>query len=148
MKNLSFLIVLLLSTLSLSAQEFHQEIIALGNTWEAAFESGDAPALAATYADEVEMVQDDGSVQVATRDQIAARWAKTFATMRGTLELGSDQIITLLDNGRARAQGSFTQTMTNQETGESQTFEGYYDHQAVQVDGQWRFCRMEVTAKE
>jgi len=148
MKTFSFFIALILSTLSLQAQEFHQEVIALGNAWEAAYESGDAKALAATYADEVELVQEDGSVDIATRDQIAARWAKSFATMSGTLELNSDQIITQLDNGRARMQGSFTQTVTNKETGESSTFEGYYDHQAVQVDGQWRFCRMETMAKE
>jgi uncharacterized protein (TIGR02246 family) len=147
MRILSFFAILLLSTLSLQAQELHQEIDALAATWKAAFESSDATALAAIYADEVAFVQDDGSVQVATREQVAASWTETFATMSGTIELGSDDIITLLPDGKARAQGSFTQTMTNLETGESNTFEGYYDHQAVQVDGQWRFCRMKVTEK-
>ena len=148
MKNLSFLFVLLLSVLSLSAQEFHADVNALGDAWVMAFERGDAAALAATYADEVEIVNDDGSVRTATRAEIEANWQKTFAAYTGSIELGSDQIITQTDDGKARAQGSFTQTMTNQKTGESNTFEGYYDHQAVQVDGQWRFCHMETMAKE
>ncbi|MEM9986210.1 MAG: hypothetical protein AAF804_14050, partial [Bacteroidota bacterium] len=135
MKKYFLISVLLLLASSLQAQDLQSELTSLSNAWEVAFENGDATALAATYAEEVELVQEDGSVQTATQEQIEARWAKNFATLRGSLELGSDQIFTPLDNGRARAQGSFTQTMTNIETGESTTFEGYYDHQVVQVDG-------------
>ena len=148
MKILSFLTILLLSALSLQAQDFHAEITALGEAWEAAFERGDAAALAATYADEVTFVNDDGSVRTATRAEIEANWAKAFEARSGSIELGSDDIITQTDDGKARMQGSFTQTMTDKETGESSTFKGYYDHQAVKVGGAWQFCRMEVKARD
>ncbi len=147
MKILSFLTILLLSAFSLQAQDFHADINALGDAWVAAFERGDAAALAATYADEVAFVNDDGSVSTATRAEIEANWQKTFKTHTGSIELGSDDIITRTDDGKARMQGSFTQTMTNKETGESSTFAGYYDHQAVLVDGTWRFCRMETMTR-
>jgi uncharacterized protein (TIGR02246 family) len=147
MKILSFLTILLLSALSGQAQDFHADVNALGDAWVAAFERGDAAALAATYADEVELINDDGSVRTATRAEIEASWQKTFAAYTGSIELGSDDIVTRTDDGKARAQGSFTQTMTDKQTGKSSTFDGYYDHQAVQVDGAWRFCRMKTMAR-
>ena len=54
-------------------------------------------------------------------------------------------VATLLSDGKASTKGSFTQTMTSKETGETQTFKGRFEHQAVKVDGKWLLSRMKVT---
>ena len=129
----------------MQAQDISTEIAALGNAWKAALERGDAAALAALHAEKVEFVNADGSVGTATRAEVEADWAKTLAGQTGTLEFADDMAVTLLSDGKASTKGSFTQTMTNKETGESNTFKGSYEHQAVKVDGRWLLSRMKVT---
>ncbi|KGE89502.1 MAG: SgcJ/EcaC family oxidoreductase [Phaeodactylibacter xiamenensis] len=144
MKNFILLTALLLTAVSMQAQTIDAEIAALGNAWEAAYERGDAAALAAVYAEKVEIVNADGSIRTATRADIEANWAKTFAGNTGTIEFADDMTATLLSDGKASTKGSFTQTMTNKETGETETFRGRFDHHAVKVDGRWLLSRMKV----
>jgi len=144
MKNFILLTALLLTAVSMQAQDIDAEIAALGNAWEAAYERGDAAALAAVYAGKVEFVNEDGSVSTATRTDIEADWAKTFAANTGTIEFADDMVATLLSDGKASTKGSFTQTMTNKETGETTTFKGRFHHQALKVDGRWLLSRIEV----
>ena len=124
MKILSFFIVLLLSVLSLQAQDLDADVTALGEAWEAALENGDAAAMAATYADEVELVNEDGSVSTLSRAEVQANWVKTFQVYSGSIELNPDVSATLLPDGKVAMTGTFTQTMTNQESGESSTVKG------------------------
>ncbi len=145
MKNFIFLTALLLAAVSVQAQDLNAEIAAVGSAWKAAFERGDAAALAAVYAEKVDFVNDDGSVSTATRAEVEASWVKTFAGQTGTIEFADDMAVTLLSDGKASTKGSFTQTMTNKETGESTIFKGHYEHQAVKVDGRWLLSRMKVT---
>jgi uncharacterized protein (TIGR02246 family) len=145
MKSFIFLTALLLAAVSMQAQDISTEIAAVGNAWKNAFERGDAAALAAVYAEKVDFVNDDGSVSTATRAEVEANWAKTLAGQTGTIEFADDMAVTLLSDGKASTKGSFTQTMTNKETGESTTFKGRYEHQAVKVDGRWLLSRMKVT---
>jgi uncharacterized protein (TIGR02246 family) len=147
MKNFIFLTAMLLTAVSVQAQDLNAEIAALGSAWKAAFERGNAAALAAVYAEKVDFVNDDGSVSTATRAEVEADWAKTFAGQTGAIEFADDMAVTLLSDGKASTKGSFTQTMTNKETGESTTFKGRYDHQAVKVDGRWLLSRMKVTPR-
>lgn len=144
MKNFILLTALLLTAVSMQAQTIDAEIAALGNAWEAAYERGDAAALAAVYAEKVEIVNADGSIRTATRADIEANWAKTFAGNTGTIEFADDMTATLLSDGKASTKGSFTQTMTNKETGETEIFRGRFDHHAVKVDGRWLLSRMKV----
>jgi uncharacterized protein (TIGR02246 family) len=144
MKNHLILIALFLAVGSLQAQNLTSEMTALGNAWEAAYERGDAAALAAVYAEKVEFVNEDGSISTATRADIEANWAKTFAGNTGTIEFADDMTATLLSDGKASTKGSFTQTMTNKETGETETFRGRFDHHAVKVNGRWLLSRMKV----
>ncbi|HMO40471.1 MAG TPA: nuclear transport factor 2 family protein [Saprospiraceae bacterium] len=136
---------MLLTSVGIQAQDLNAEMTALGNAWKAAYERGDAAALAAVYAERVELVNDDGSVSTATRAEVEADWAKTFAAQTGTIEFADDLVSTLLSDGKANTKGNFTQTMTDKETGESTTFKGRYEHQAVKVDGRWLLSRMKVT---
>ncbi len=145
MKNFILLTALFLAAVSAQAQDLSAEMTALGNAWKAAFERGDAAALAAVYAEKVEFVNDDGSVSTATRAEVEADWAKTFAAQTGTIEFADDLVSTLLSDGKASTKGSFTQIMTDKGTGKSNTFKGFYDHQAVKVDGRWLLSRMKVT---
>ena len=145
MKNYLFLIALFLAAGNLRAQDLAPEMTALGNAWKAAFERGDAAALTAVYAEKVDFVNEDGSVSTATRADVEASWAKTFAANTGTIEFADDMVATLLSDGKASTKGSFTQTMTSKETGETQTFKGRFEHQAVKVDGKWLLSRMKVT---
>lgn len=147
MKNFILLAALLFTAINIQAQDLNAEMTALGNAWKAAFERGDAAALAATYAERIDFVNDDGSVSTATRAEVEADWKKTFAAMAGTIEFADDLSSSLLPDGKASTKGSFTQTMANKETGESTTFKGRYDHQAVKVDGRWLLSRMKVTAQ-
>lgn len=144
MKNFLLLFAVFAAAINLQAQGLTSEMIALGNAWKAAFERGDASALTAVYAEEVSFVNPDGSVSTATRTDVEASWAKTFAASTGTIEFADDMVATLLSDGKANTKGSFTQTMTNKETGESTTFKGRYDHHAVKVDGKWVLSRMKV----
>lgn len=145
MKNFLLFIAIFAAATNLQAQNLNAEMTALGSTWEAAYERGDPAALAAVYAEKVEFVNADGSVSTATRADIEADWAKTFAGNTGTIEFADDMVATLLSDGKARTKGSFTQTMTNKETGETETFKGRFDHHAVKVNGQWLLSRMKVT---
>ncbi len=145
MKNFILLTVLLLTAVSLQAQDINAEIAALGNAWEAAYERGDAAALAAVHAEKVEIVNADGSVSTASRADIEADWVKTFAANTGTIEFADDMVAILLSDGKASTKGSFTQTMTNKETGETTTFKGRFDHHAVKVNGRWLLSRLKVT---
>lgn len=147
MKNFILLAAVLLTAFTTQAQDLNAEMVTLGNAWKNAFERGDAAALAATYAERIEFVNDDGSTGTATRAEVEANWAKTFAAQTGTIEFADDLSSSLLADGKASTKGSFTQTMTNKETGESTTFKGSYDHQAVKVDGRWLLSRMKVTAQ-
>lgn len=145
MKNFILLSALLMATASVHAQDLKAEIAAVGNAWKAAFERGDAAALAAVYAEQVDLVNNDGSVVTVTRAEVEADWAKTFEGQTGTIEFADDMASTLLSDDKASTKGTFTQTMTNKETGESTTFKGRYEHQAVKVDGLWLLSRMKVT---
>lgn len=145
MKNFILLSALLMATASVHAQDLKAEIAAVGNAWKAAFERGDAAALAAVYAEQVDLVNNDGSVVTVTRAEVEADWAKTFEDQTGTIEFADDMASTLLSDDKASTKGTFTQTMTNKETGESTTFKGRYEHQAVKVDGRWLLSRMKVT---
>jgi len=145
MKNHLFLIALFLAAGSLQAQDLASEMTAVGNAWKAAYERGDAAALAAVHAEKVEFVNEDGSVSTTTRADVEASWAKTFAANTGTIEFADDMVATLLSDGKASTKGSFTQTMTNKETGETTTFKGRFDHHAIKVDGKWLLSRMKVT---
>lgn len=147
MKNFILLAAVLLTAFSTQAQDLNAEMVTLGKAWKNAFERGDAAALAATYAERIEFVNDDGSTGTATRAELEANWVKTFAAQTGTIEFADDLSSSLLADGKASTKGSFTQTMTNKETGESTTFKGSYDHQAVKVDGRWLLSRMKVTAQ-
>ena len=144
MKNFLLLITVFAAAINLQAQDLNAEMTAIGTAWEAAYERGDAAALAAVYAEKVEFVNADGSVSTATRADIEANWAKTFAANTGTIEFADDMVATLLSDGKANTKGSFTQTMTNKETGETETFKGRFDHHAVKVDGRWLLSRMKV----
>jgi len=145
MKNYLFLIALFLAAGSLQAQDLASEMTAVGDAWKAAFERSDASALADLYAEKVEFVNEDGSVSTVTRADLEANWTKNFAAQTGTIEFADDMTATLLSEGKANTKGSFTQTMTNKETGETNTFKGLYDHHAVKVDGKWLLSRMKVT---
>lgn len=147
MKNFILLAALILAATGVQAQDLNAEMMALGNAWKAAFERGDAAALAATYAERVDFVNDDGSVSTLTRAEVEADWKKTLAAQAGAIEFADDLSSTLLSDGKASTKGSFTQTMTNKETGESATFKGRYNHQAVKVNGKWLLCSMQVTAQ-
>lgn len=147
MKNFILLAAVLLTAFSTQAQDLNAEMVTLGNAWKNAFERGDAAALAATYAERIDFVNDDGSTGTATRAEVEANWAKTFAAQTGTIEFADDLSSSLLPDGKASTKGSFTQTMINKETGESTTFKGSYDHQAVKVDGRWLLSRMKVIAR-
>ncbi len=144
MKNFILLTALLLTAVSMQAQDIDAEIAALGNAWKAAFERGDAAALAAVHAERVDFVNDDGSVSTVTRAEVEANWARTFAAQTGSIEFADDMVVTLLSDGKASTKGSFTQTMTNKETGETTTFKGRFNHQAVKVDGRWLLSSIEV----
>lgn len=144
MKTLSFLTLLLLSVLSLSAQDLEAEVTALGEAWAAALENGDAEAMAATYADQVEYVLEDGSVRTLSRAEIKANWEKSFQSGgNASVEFGEDVSATLLPDGKVAMTGTFTQTMTNPESGESSTFKGTFHNQAIRADGKLLLCRME-----
>ncbi|MEQ8704458.1 MAG: SgcJ/EcaC family oxidoreductase [Phaeodactylibacter sp.] len=145
MNNFILLTALLLTAVSMQAQTIDTEIAALGSAWEAAYERGDAAALAAVHAEKVEIVNADGSLSTVTRADIEANWAKTFAGNTGTIEFADDMAATLLSDGKANTKGSFTQTMTNKETGETTTFKGHFDHHAVKVDGRWLLSRLKVS---
>lgn len=147
MKNFILFFAFISFATGIQAQDLNAEMVALGNAWKAAFERGDAAALAALYAERVEFVNDDGSVSTATRAEVEANWAKTLTAQTGAIEFADDLVSTLLPDGKASTKGSFTQTITDKETGKSTTFKGFYDHQAVKVDGQWLLSRMKVTPK-
>ena len=144
MKNFILLTALLLTAVSIKAQTIDAEIAALGNAWEAAYVRGDAAALAAVYAEKVEFVNADGRISTATRADIKANWAKTFAANTGTIEFADDMTATLLSDGKVNTKGSFTQTMTNKETGETKTFKSRFDNHAVKVNSRWLLSRMKV----
>lgn len=146
MKNVILITALLMAAVTVQAQDLNAEIAAVGNAWKAAFERGDAAALAAVYAEQVDLVNMDGSVVTVTRAEVEADWTKTFEALTGTIEFADDMASTLLSDGKASTKGTFTQTMTNKETGESTTFKGSYEHQAVNVNGQWLLSRMKVMA--
>jgi len=145
MKNFFFILALLFTVSSLQAQDLTSEMTALGDAWKAAFERGDASALAELYAEKVEFVNEDGSVSTVTRADVEANWTRSFAAQTGTIEFADDMVAKLLSDGKANTKGSFTQTMTNKETGESTTFKGRFDHHAVKVGDKWLLSRMKVT---
>ena len=78
----------------------------------------------------------------------AAETKETLEAQTGTLEFTPGSTATLLPDGKASFKGAFTQTMTDKKTGEKQVFNGYFDHQAVKENGQWKFCLVKVTLKE
>lgn len=148
MKKITLLAAMLLATLSMFAQDLTAELTAqIGHPWEVAYESSNATALTETYAKEVAYVNDDGSVSTKTRANILADWKKYFATYTGTMEFVGEMVTKKLPDGKASLSGNFTQTRTNKETGESITFRGLFEHQAVQENGQWKLCHMKVTEK-
>jgi uncharacterized protein (TIGR02246 family) len=151
MKNIIFFAALLCATLNasrLSAQDLNAEMTALANAWKAAFERGDATTLAALYTEKVVFVNSkDGSEETATRADVEADMKKTLEAMTGTLVITPGSTATLLPDGKANIKGEFTQTMTDKKTGEKQVFNGYFDHQVVKENGQWKFCRVKVTPK-
>ena len=144
MKIISFLTILLLSALSLQAQDLDAEANALGEAWEAAFERGDITAMMANYAEEVEYVTGDGKVVTLSHAEVEANWEKTFQSMSGSIQFGDDISATLLPDGKVAMTGTFTQTMTNPESGESSTFKGTFHNQAIRADGKLLLCRMET----
>lgn len=148
MKQLIFSIVLLLAAGSAQAQDLSAEMTAVGNEWKAAFERGDATALAALYAEKVEYVNaQDGSVTVRTPAEIQAGFVKTFESQTGSIEFAPGSSATLLPNGRVSFKGEFTQTLINKQTGEKQVFNGSFDHQVVKENGQWKLCLLKVIPK-
>jgi ketosteroid isomerase-like protein len=144
MKTLSFFIVLWLSVLGLSAQDLDAEATALGDAWEAAFERGDVSAMMANYADQVEYVAEDGSVRALSHAEVKANWEKTFQAYSGSIELNPDVTTTLLSDGKVAMTGTFTQTMTEKESGKTSTFKGSFHHQVIRADGKLLLCRMET----
>lgn len=148
MKYLIFFIALLLGAVNLQAQDLVAEISTqIVNPWKAAYESGDIAALTSTYAKEVVYVNDDGSTTTRTRAEVEARWEKFFETFSGTIEFTNEMVATRLSDDKVSVTGSFTQTRTNTETGEIESYNGSFEHHAVQENGQWKLCRLKVTTK-
>jgi ketosteroid isomerase-like protein len=151
MKNIIFFAALICAALTaprLTAQDLNAEMTALGNAWKAAFERGDATAVAALYTEKVIYVSSkDGSEIIRTRAEVEADMKKTLEAKTGTLEFAPGSTAILLPNGKASFKGDFTQTMTDKKTGEKQVFNGTFDHQAVKENGQWKMCLVKVTPK-
>lgn len=149
MKNLLLIAALLCAALSTRAQDATAEMLALGNAWKAAYEQGDAAAVAAYYAENVTYVKaEDGSTSTRTRAAVEASLKKNFETMSGTIEFAPNCVGTLLPDGKARFTGDFTQTMTDKTTGKAEVFNGTFDHQAVKENGQWKLCQVKVVMKK
>ncbi len=147
MKNLFFIATFLFATFSLQAQDLNAEHTKLRNAFKAAYESGDATALAALYAEKVDMVSaKDGSVKTYTRAEIEANDKKTFEAKTGSIEFGTGTA-TLLANGKLNMKSEFTQTITDKKTGEKRVINANYDHQAVKEGGQWKLCLMKTIPK-
>ncbi|MDX2284431.1 MAG: DUF4440 domain-containing protein [Bacteroidia bacterium] len=148
MKPFVFLAALLCAAFSTRAQSLQADMTALANAWKAAYERGDAAALAALYAGQVEFVNaQDGSIVTRTRAEVEANFRKTFESQTGTIEFVPGNTSALLPDGKASLEGEFTQTTTSRSTGEKKVFHGIYAHQAVQEGGQWKLCLMKTVPK-
>ena len=123
MKTFVCLAALLWGAISLQAQDLKTELTALRDAWGTALERGDATALAANYVDEIEFVNDDGSVSVATRANVKADWKKNLAVAKGEVEFSDEVTVTRLSEDKAVIQNSAVQTMTSKETGEARSEE-------------------------
>jgi ketosteroid isomerase-like protein len=143
MKHILFLAAFCCAaSLQAQTQDLKAEMQTYANTWAAAHNRADAPALAAMHSDKVVFVSPkDGTTSTQTRQEIEADFVKSFSTEDSQIEIvisGAEP----QPGDKVRITGSFSSKVTNKKTGEKTAYNGTFDHLVVKEKGQWKLFQM------
>jgi uncharacterized protein (TIGR02246 family) len=128
---------------------YETEIVKVNEAFRAAFDGGDAKALAATFTADAELADDAGKM-VHGREAIAAHFASGFETSpKATIKIETESIRSLAP-GLAIEEGTSTVTSASGIAEEPSRYEAIY----MKVDGRWfqarvrEYQRLEISPHE
>lgn len=127
-----------------SQPDLTNQMTAFTKSWQDAYNKGDNAALKAMYANDVMMVNSDGTTTRMTRDQIGENFSTDFGKYKTQTEVKYGNAV-LQPDGTVRLTGTYTTTHLDNKTGVKKTETGNYDHILVNKDGTWQFTQTRLT---